>query len=290
MNSMTGYGRGCAESDGLSLVVEITSVNRRNLETKVSMPKEWQSLERLIAADVSAVMNRGRVQVNVQCQEPGSNNGIVWDEEVASSLLKSLTEFARTEDIPFEPDASLLYKLVNHGRKNSLLPEAEEAWPLVKTALNEALREVLSMRQKEGAALKTDLAMHHENLVHLLESIRQDSKGEVARYRENLFKRLRQAGLDLDLEDERVLKEIALFADRCDISEEIVRLDSHLQQFADIVSQDGSIGRKLEFLLQEILREFNTIGSKALAVAISKNVLNAKNEIERIREQLQNVQ
>ncbi len=287
---MTGYGRGCAESDGLNLVVEITSVNRRTLETQISIPKEWQALERSIVAEVGAVINRGRVQINLQCQEPGSNNGLSWDEEGASSLLKSITKFAQGEEIPFEPDAPLLFKLVHMCRKNSNLPESEEAWPLVKSALNEALQEVNSMRQQEGAALNTDLSQRHEKLIHLLESIRRDSKGEVARYRENLFKRLRQAGLDLDLEDERVLKEIALFADRCDISEEVVRLDSHLEQFAEILPQEGSIGRKLEFLLQEILREFNTIGSKALAVAISKNVLNAKNEIERIREQLQNVQ
>ncbi len=287
---MTGFGRGSAECDGLQLVVEITSVNRRNLETRISMPKEWQSLERMICGEVAAVIERGRIQISIQCQEAGSNNGFAWDREGTASLLKSLSEFAREEGILFEPDAVLLGKLVFLNRKNSSLWEVEAVTPLVQTALKKALKEILSMRLQEGASLLTDLTERHEVLEKILADIREKAQGEVARYRENLNKRLRQAGLELDLNDDRVLREIALFADRCDTSEELVRLDSHLQQFGEILSDEGSIGRKLEFLLQEILREYNTIGSKSIAVEISKNVLEAKNEIERIREQLQNVQ
>ena len=287
---MTGYGRGSVSSDGMDMVVEITSVNRRNLETHVSMPKEWQSLERMISGEVGAVVKRGRVQVSVQSRESGSDSGFAWDREGAASLLKSLTEFARDEEIAFEPDAALLSNLALLSRKNSNLWEAEAVMPLVQTALGEALQELLSMRLREGASLLADLAERHKELQKFLDDIQEKSGGEVSRYRENLFKRLRQAGLELDLDDERVLKEIALFADRCDISEELVRLGSHLQQFGETLPQEGSVGRKLEFLLQEILRECNTIGSKSIAVEISKNVLDAKNEIERIREQLQNVQ
>ena len=290
MNSMTGYGRGSATDDGMDLVVEITSVNRRNLETHVSMPKEWQSLDRMICAEVGTVIKRGRVQVSIQCQDVDSPNGFVWDREGAASLLRSLAEFAREAEIPFEPNMVLLGKLAMLHRKNSKLWEAEAAMPLVQTALGEALEELLAMRLQEGASLLADLAERHEALEKILDDIREKSSGEVSRYRKNLFKRLRQAGLELDLDDERVLREIALFADRCDISEELVRLGSHLQQFSEILTQEDSIGRKLEFLLQEILRECNTIGSKSIAVEISKNVLKAKNEIERIREQLQNVQ
>ncbi len=287
---MTGYGRGDAESDGLTIVVEISTFNRRNLETKVSVPKDWQSLERMIGAAVSAVIKRGRVQVSVQIQANGGSEIISWDDDEVAATIRKLGDLAKAEGIAFEPDASFILRLVTQHRGNHKLPEAEKAWPLVQMALNKALEEVMAMRLKEGAALRDDLTERNNSLALILEAIRGKSTGEVTRYRDNLLKRLRQVGLEIDLDDARVLKEIALFADRCDISEEIVRLESHIAQFSETLPGEEPIGRKLEFLLQEVLREFNTIGSKSNAVDISKNVLQSKNEIECIREQLQNVQ
>jgi len=154
----------------------------------------------------------------------------------------------------------------------------------------EALGQLVAMRQAEGKALKEDLEQRLENIGVALQAIRSGMGDTVPRYRELLLQRLSQASLEIDLSDERVLKEIALFADKCDISEETTRLDSHLVQFRECLQEGSPVGRKLEFILQEVNREFNTIGSKANNIEISRHVIEAKNEIERIREQIQNIE
>lgn len=161
---------------------------------------------------------------------------------------------------------------------------------LLVDAASSALQELTAMREQEGAALKADLELRCRNLKRLAEDLRKVVPDMVTKHRENLLARLEQADLELSSDDERVLKEIAIFADRCDISEELTRLDSHFEQFAQSLEVEGAIGRSIEFLVQEIAREINTSGSKSCSIEASRLVLGMKNELERIREQVANVE
>jgi uncharacterized protein (TIGR00255 family) len=268
--SMTGFGRAQTVFNGADLNVEISSVNRRNLEISVSLPREWQSLERVIQAAARKGVNRGKLHIQIQASPSAEEAGFHWDEAGLASTLKRLQDAARENNVEWAPTADALVKLAALNKVDMLLPDAESVEPALMEVVGEAVANLVAMRETEGAALGADLEERLNNLTGGLSEIREHSAGTVERYREILLQRLKQAGLELELSDERVLKEIAIFSDRCDIAEEV--------------------GRKLEFLLQEVNREFNTIGSKANNIEVSRCVIEAKNEIERIREQIQNIE
>jgi uncharacterized protein (TIGR00255 family) len=192
--------------------------------------------------------------------------------------------------VPFTPTPELLWQVASAQKTADELPTAEDAEKTVSGTLTKALRAFAAMRAKEGEALLVDFIKRCETLHRHVEAVAARTAQVPANYREQLLKRLRDAGLELKLEDERVLKEIAIFADRCDVTEEITRLRSHLEQFAALLKSDGEVGRKGEFILQEIGREVNTIGSKANDLTIARAVIELKNELERVREQIANVE
>ena len=290
MNSMTGFGRGSAANDQLEIVVELTSVNRRNFEMAASLPKEWQSLEHKLSHHLRQTLRRGRVNVVVQVQNIQAGDALSWDEDSVKATLRKLERLAEKSGASFDLEARVLFDVARSHLIRPELPNAEDGWHLMEKALSEAVDNLCAMRCEEGAVLATDLKMRMGIINTSIDEICALSSEGVQDYREALMKRLKQANLELDLNDERVLKEIALFADRSDISEEITRLKSHLSQFQQSIGGDELIGRKLEFILQEINREVNTIASKANQTEIINRVLSCKNEIERIREQLQNVE
>ena len=288
---MTGYGRGSAQTATLEISVEISSVNRRNLEVSVNSPKEWMGLDQALSGKLREVLGRGKVSVSVRAAAYGGVEGLVWDDAAVKVSIERFQALAEHNGIPFEPSSAFLLDLVKAIRPSSTLPEYSAVAAEVLTAFDAALGAFIEMRATEGAALKDDLTQRLGSLKSNLQQIVGYAEGVVAAYRDRLFQRLRQLNLeDLDLDDERVLKEIALFADRCDISEEITRLNSHFEQFSDCLAQTQSTGRKMDFIIQEINREFNTIGSKANRIEISQAVIDAKNELERIREQAANVE
>ena len=287
---MTGFGRGSAANNQLEIVVELTSVNRRNFELAASLPKEWQSLEHKLSQLLRQSLKRGRINIVVQVQNILVRAALSWDEDKVKATLKKLESLAEKSGASFDLDTHVLFDVARSHLIRPELPNAEDGWHLMEKALSEAIDNLCAMRYEEGTVLATDLEMRKGIINTLVDEICAISSEGVKDYREALMKRLKQANLDLDLNDERVLKEIALFADRCDISEEITRLKSHLYQFKQSIGCDELIGRKLEFILQEINREINTIGSKANQTEIINRVLSCKNEIERIREQLQNVE
>ena len=290
MNSMTGFGRGGAADDQLEIVVELTSVNRRNFEISASLPKEWQSLEHKLSHHLRQSLKRGRVNVVVQVQNIPAGEALSWDENSVEATLNKLENLSEKSGVSFEVDARLLFDVTRSHLIRPELPTAENAWDLMEKALSEATEKLCAMRREEGTVLAKDLNIRMGKITVLIDEICDISGKVVQDYREALMQRLKQANLEMDLDDERVLKEIALFADRCDISEEITRLKSHLSQFDQSLGDEELIGRKLEFILQEINREVNTIASKANKTEIINRVLSCKNEIERIREQLQNVE
>ena len=290
MKSMTGYGRGVASVGTYTLTVQVSSVNRKTLDLAIKLPEEWESLEAAVGEQVRKVASRGRVSVVIELTGENGTSEIVWDETEIGAVLDRLSDLADARGVSFQPTAELLWSIANSRWKNAELPPAEEAAPVVKAALAEALRGFGAMRAREGEALLIDFLTRLNTLHNQVETVVARAPHVTAGYREQLLARLRQAGLELDVNDERVLKEIALFADRCDVTEELTRLRSHFEQFTALLKSDGEVGRKSEFILQEIGREVNTIGSKANDLAISRAVIELKNELERVREQMANVE
>jgi uncharacterized protein (TIGR00255 family) len=247
-------------------------------------------LESAVGECVRRYAARGKVHVQIELTGAAGAPEEIWDEDAAANVLDRLSGFAARQGVAFTPTAELLWEIARAQRKSNDFPSAESAQATVLATVDIALRAFAAMRAKEGESLLIDFLGRLEILRRNVESVAVRAPMVPIAYRDQLLQRLRAAELELNLEDERVLKEIALFADRCDVTEELTRLRSHLEQFAALLKSDGEIGRKSEFILQEIGREVNTIGSKANDLTISRAVIELKNELERIREQIANVE
>ena len=286
---MTGFGRAEINLPGARLSVEIASVNQKNLQVSVFGPESWPALESAASGWIRTRLQRGKVTARVT-QAAASATHRQWDHEAVAANLEELSKLATRCGVTLSADGELLLRLAENSRRPSVvLPDFVEVEGLVRTAFEEALGNLVTMRQAEGAALSKDLNARLAKMTIMVEGMEVAEKAAPLRHRDAMLKRLKDAGLDLDVSDERVLKELTLFADRADITEEVVRLKSHNAQFSAELQQPNS-GRKLDFLIQELLREVNTIGSKASEIATTKLVLEAKTEIERIREQVQNLE
>jgi uncharacterized protein YicC (UPF0701 family) len=289
-HSMTGFGRAEIDLPGVRLAVELATVNQKTLQVSVYGPEAWPTLESAATAWIRARLQRGKVTARVTPAGPGAGVG-GWDLEATRLQLQELERLAEALGTPWTPPSlELLLKLAESRRGQSVtLPDFAASEPLIQAAFTRALDQLVAMRAQEGASLAADLRARLALLDGLVRTMEASEQGAVARHREALLRRLKDAGLALDVSDERVLKELAFFAERCDITEEVVRLRSHLSQFATELGRP-STGRKLDFLVQELLREVNTIGSKAAEIPTTRAVLEAKTEIERIREQVQNLE
>jgi len=287
---MTGFGRAEIDLPGARLAVELATVNQKNLQVSVHGPDAWPTLESAATGWIRSRLQRGKVTARVT-QAAASGPGTIWDLEATRLQLTELERLAQALGTPWTPPSlELLLKLAESRRGQAgSLPELASVEPLVQAAFARALDQLVAMRGREGAALAADLHARLALLAGFVQTMESSERGAVARHREALLRRLKEAGLALDVSDERVLKELAFFAERCDITEEVVRLRSHLAQFEAELGQPNG-GRKLDFLVQELLREVNTIGSKAAEIPTTRAVLEAKTEIERIREQVQNLE
>ena len=289
-HSMTGFGRAEIDLPGARLAVELATVNQKNLQVSVHVPDAWPTLESAATGWIRSRLQRGKVTARVT-QAAAGGPSASWDLEATRLQLVELERLAQALGAPWTPPSlELVLKLAESRRGQAgALPELAAVETIVQAAFALALDQLVAMRAREGAALSADLLARLGLLAGFVQTMEASEQGAVARHREALLRRLKEAGLDLDVSDERVLKELAFFAERCDISEEIVRLRSHLAQFEADLGQ-ANAGRKLDFLVQELLREVNTIGSKAGEIPTTRAVLEAKTEIERIREQVQNLE
>ena len=288
-SSMTGFGRAEINLPGARLSVEIATVNQKNLQVSVFGPDTWPALESAASGWIRTRLQRGKVTARVT-QAATSSTQRQWDHEAVATSLDELGKIAQHCGLKLNADGELLLRLAESSRRPSfILPDFADAETVVRSAFEEALGNLVVMRQTEGAALAKDLNERLTRMSEMVAGMEQAEKAAPGRHRDALLKRLKDAGLALDLNDERVLKELALFADRSDITEEVVRLKSHIAQFSAELGQPNG-GRKLDFLIQELLREINTIGSKASEISTTKLVLESKTEIERIREQVQNLE
>ncbi|MCH7224633.1 YicC/YloC family endoribonuclease [Haloferula sp. A504] len=289
MNSMTGFGRGSASNDQLGATIEISGVNRKQAEVVVQGVRD--ELENRVRKTVLSKVSRGRLQVVVTLERPeGAAGAIDINSALAEQVEQAFTELSARLGRPLEVTPADLIKIPGLVRFEESAPEAAVAWELIGPALDEAIAQLLEMRRAEGADLAADLLDRLSRLESLRDEIAVLAPRRPERYREVLLKRLADSGLEINLDDDRVLREIALFADRCDISEETTRLDAHFKRFREYAASEEPAGRPLDFLCQEIHREFNTIGSKASDSAIAQHVVAAKTELEKIREQVQNVE
>jgi len=293
MKSMTGYGRGEASQRGFKITVEVSSVNRRQSEIAVNLPRSLEALETRVRDEVNRRISRGRLNVKVTCH--AGENGLVararLNVPLAKAYVKELDKLARELKVPDTLTLDTLLRVPGVLETDEDLTDADEFWPAVEKALMAALNALVRMREREGSHLAKDLRTRMAVMRGSVGRIGKAAPEMVERYREQLRERVKSAGLEMPPpEDERLMKEIVYYADRSDISEEITRLQSHFQQFDDLLKSGEPIGRTLDFLAQEMNREVNTIGSKANDSVISREVVVMKAELEKFREQVQNVE
>ena len=291
MNSMTGYGRGEAASGGAKFTVEISTVNRQQAELSLYLPRELDALESRARDEINAKVSRGRIAARVQwTAKSGDRAQVEIDRNLAKEYAKEYRKLATDLKLGGEVSLDTILRAPGVLQTSEEELDVESLWTPLRTAVRAALKELLAMRAREGANLKKDLQKRIDALQKSVKAVKRQAPKTVRRHREALLDRLNQSGLDLKLDDERVLKEVALFADRIDITEELTRLESHFGQFADYAKSKGPVGRTLDFLSQEMNREVNTIGSKANDPLISRLVVAMKSELEKFREQVQNVE
>jgi len=288
---MTGYGRGEGDHDGTKISVELNSVNRKQSDIVINLPRDLTELEPRIRQTINEKISRGRMNVLVTFQE--SANGtrqLALDTGLARSYHEAMLTLQKELSAPGEITIGTILQAPGVMRSPEHSIEAAAAWPVLEQALAAALAELIKMREREGKHLAKDLIHRLKVLRKEIKEIRALYPDVVKKYRSALLERIEKAGLNLPIEDERLLKEVAFFADRSDISEELTRLESHLAQFAHHLRKNEPVGRTLEFITQEIFRELNTLGAKSNDAAISQSVVACKSELEKIREQIQNLE
>lgn len=288
---MTGYGQGSVQQGENSIAIELFSVNRKSLEIYCSLPREWQSVERVLQEKIRKRLHRGKVNLHLQFSGSSDVDALPINKEGVFATLSELKNLSEEAGVPFAPDADFILRVAMALRGGSSdLPQVELFHNSILNALDQALDAFVAMREIEGEALALDLGKRLDQILFWVQEIEEQAPSRPAFFKKQLLERLEQLGLELDFSDERLLKEVSIFADHCDVSEEITRLKSHLVQLNDCLRVEEPVGRKMDFLCQEVFRELNTIGSKANGLDITKYVIECKNELERIREQVQNIE
>ncbi len=286
MNSMTGFGAGGAEAGGVSVQVELRAVNNRFCDVNARLPREISSLEPGVVQSVKERFARGRIDANIRREVSGTGNEIHLDGDLAEKVQAAL--------LALDPDRKQPLSLEFVARFPGVLTVTEAAAEsdepgLVHLALDEAMDALAAMRRAEGAALKEDLLSQHVQLTELRVRVSSGVEGLVERLQQRLVERL-AALVESPLDPQRLAQEIAVLADKSDVSEEVVRLGAHLDLLVQLLEESEPVGRRLEFLAQELHREVNTIGSKAQEAEVSALVVEMKAVVERIREQAANVE
>jgi uncharacterized protein (TIGR00255 family) len=290
---MTGHGRGEVAQDGFKITVEVSSVNRKQSEISLNLPRELDVLDAPIRDLLNRRIARGRltVRVSLHARSGRASARLHINEPLARAYAGELRKLARRLKLAGDLTLDQLLRAPGVFQTDEELAEADSIWPAVEQALNTAVNALIKMREREGGHLARDLAARIAVMRQSVECVRKQAPQSAERYRRQLCERIQAAGLPAPAkDDERLLREVVLFADRSDITEELTRLQSHFQQFADCRKSAEPVGRTLDFLAQEMNREINTIGSKANDAVISTEVVKLKAELERFREQAQNVE
>ncbi|MDO5398587.1 MAG: YicC/YloC family endoribonuclease [bacterium] len=291
LKSMTGYGRQEMIADGKKILVEIKSVNHRFADYNIKLPRHLGFLEDKVKKLASEYITRGKIDiyVNIESSEEADKD-ILLNTELAKGYIDALhklrDEFGLKDDITVSSVAS--YTDIFRAERRE---EDEEAlWQAVKSVMEQALSAFVAMRSREGERIEQDLVARVAYMKELAAKVEERSPQTVREYRERLYAKIKEVLEDRTVDEARVLTEAAIFADKVAVNEETVRLSSHFDEFNEIIASGEPAGRRLDFLIQEINREVNTIGSKAQDLAIAKIVVTLKGEIEKLREQIQNIE
>lgn len=307
---MTGYGRGMAQEGDRRLVVELTSVNRKNLEVQWNAPRDLDPLEPQARDLIGKSLSRGRVTGRMfwEGSGHGSSSGAqggrsgakagslpIVQDAVLEAYLQEFKRLRETnilpEEIKTEWSLQGLMRLPGVVALEETALDLDEVLPLLEKAMEGALKDLLKMRSREGLALKEEMLSRAQLMLEALQRVELNAPKVLESYRAKLIERIAQAGIEPPgADDDRLMREIVYFADRSDITEEVTRLKSHFQQLEDCFQDKEPVGRKLDFLAQEFNREINTIGSKANDATIATEVVFLKTELEKLREQFQNIE
>lgn len=298
LKSMTGFGRGQYEDENFSVTVEMKTVNHRYNEVAIRLPRFLNPLEDKIRKTILKTVNRGRIDVFINADYTSSENcTLKVDKNLAAAYHKALQEVGAAiglEELNINSAQEVMYlsRCQDVINVKEGFFDVEIVWPKVEQAVKEALNNLVTMRETEGGNIYGDFIYRADLIAEKLTKIEERSPMVVEEYQAKLTDRLNNllADHNITVEPERLLQEVAIFADRASITEEIVRLKSHIKQFKNIINSDQPVGRKLDFLIQEFNREANTIASKANDYTLAQIVVEIKAEIEKIREQIQNIE
>lgn len=293
MNSMTGFGRATQIVEGLQCIIEIKSVNSRFLDLNIRSPKQVNSVEHSIRKCIQKTIHRGKVDVFVTLQD-------VADREkqfiINSSLKHQIQDLLVSEGFYREPQEVPLSAVMAISNDWVQIQDSEVTEDVLQSLVTDtttnALNALVSMRQSEGIHIQQDLLHRLSQMTNIIEDINSHKADAVIAYKENLRTKMMDyvEGLDITANEDRLLQEVAIMADKTDITEEIVRFRSHVVQLTNTLNMDEPIGRKLDFIIQEMNREVNTIGSKAMDITLTDHVVQLKCELEKVREQVQNIE
>ncbi len=291
IKSMTGFGRGESRGEGKEFLVEIKTVNHRYSDIFIKMPRQISYLEDKVRAAISKELSRGKIDVFISFEDYGEDSKVVLIDEPLSKAYIGAVEllkdkYALKDDI----SVSLIAKFPDVLKVEKAEQDENVLWQLLKSALDNAVASLVSMREIEGEGLKKDLLEKTVNIERILKEIAARAPEVVKEYRQKLEGRIKELLEQQTIDENRLAMEVAIFADRCSIDEEVLRMSSHINQLREALELDMPVGRKLDFLVQEMNREINTIGSKANDLFITKNVVEVKSEVEKIREQIQNIE
>ena len=293
MKSMTGFGSGTATKDGITCTVEIKTVNARFLDLFIRSPKQINPFESIIRGLVQDRITRGKVEVSVSIQDAGERPKTFTINSVLRKQIQELLVREEFYDDPKKVPLQAVNSISNEWIQQQDTPIAEDVLSeIVQESTNQALDALITMRTIEGKHIEQDLLSRITTLENIIKSIDENKAGAVDAYREHIKGKIQEylVSLEASISEDRFLQEIALLADKTDITEEIVRFTSHVVQLKNTLVDENSIGRKVDFILQEMNREVNTIGSKAMDSSITEFVVQLKCELEKIREQVQNVE
>jgi len=292
IKSMTGYGKGEFNSGDINITVEIRSVNSRFRDINIHIPKNTYPFEDLVKEKISEKIIRGRVDVNVQVRfgQEGSDYEILLNEELLKRYMDLFKSVSDRFGISPPVSSEILFQMRDVLTYKAKEMDREEIREGVNDALSSALSMLDDMRIQEGKAIRDDMLNRIRKIRENLKEIRKRLPEMLAEYKERFLRRAKEILEDIPISEERMMQELAIYIHKTDVNEELIRIDSHLRQFEDILTHDGALGRKIEFLIQEIHREVNTLSTKASDFDISMNVVNIKVELEKLREHAQNIE
>lgn len=288
---MTGFGRGDFTQNDKISVIEVRTVNHRYNDISIRMPRTFNSFEDKIREYIQNKISRGKVDIFISYTNLGtSNKKVVIDKQLTQEYINVLNDIKKEFNISDGIGLSLISRLPDAIKIENAEEDQEEIWIVLKNALENAVSNLISMRENEGERLKDDIIVRLDYISNIINEIEQKVSSVIEEYREKLSNKIKELMKNTPIDENRVAMEVAIMSDKSSIVEEIVRLRSHLSQMASTLDSSDPIGRKLDFIVQEMNRESNTINSKTGNIEIIRHIINIKTEIEKIREQIQNIE